>query len=220
MFFRDRLKALRQQKQLTQEELSKATGITKSAIGMYESGKREPKYETLEILADYFNVPLDVLLGRDTSKIPVSLSANTERTITDNATFTISGVRRVPVLGSVRCGPGGLAVEESGDYIYVDDTYTNPREIRGFRAVGDSMEGDEIHDGDVCLVRLQDDVEDGSLAVVVIDGEEGTLKRIHRSPGVVVLESSNPAYPPRIFSGDAANGVRVVGRIIEVRHRK
>ena len=81
MFFRDRLKALRQQKQLTQEELSKATGITKSAIGMYESGKREPKYETLEILADYFNAPLDVLLGRDTSKIPVSLSADTVREI-------------------------------------------------------------------------------------------------------------------------------------------
>ncbi len=64
MPFSDRLKALRIQKHLTQEELSKATGITKSAIGMYESGKREPKFETLEVFADYFNVSIDDLLGR------------------------------------------------------------------------------------------------------------------------------------------------------------
>lgn len=68
MPFSDRLKALRKQINFTQEELSKATGITKSAIGMYESGQREPKFETLEIFADYFNVSIDYLLGRDVPK--------------------------------------------------------------------------------------------------------------------------------------------------------
>ena len=66
MPFSDKLKYLRKQKHLTQEELSKETGITKSAIGMYESGQREPKFETLEVFADYFNVTIDELLGRET----------------------------------------------------------------------------------------------------------------------------------------------------------
>ncbi len=65
MKFNETLRKLRQNKDLTQEALSKATGIGKSAIGMYEAGKREPSFETLEIFADFFNVSLDYLLGRD-----------------------------------------------------------------------------------------------------------------------------------------------------------
>lgn len=66
MPFKDKLKDLRKQKSITQEELAKQTGISKSAIGMYESGQREPKFETLEVFADYFNVTMDELLDRET----------------------------------------------------------------------------------------------------------------------------------------------------------
>jgi len=66
MPFKDKLKDLRRQKSITQEDLAKQTGISKSAIGMYESGQREPKFETLEIFADYFNVTMDELLDRET----------------------------------------------------------------------------------------------------------------------------------------------------------
>jgi repressor LexA len=94
--------------------------------------------------------------------------------------------------------------------------------MRGFRAEGDSMEP-EIHDGDICLVHLQEEVPDGALAVVVIcDGveeAEGTIKRIHKADGAVILQATNPAYPPRIFTGDKANNVRIVGRVVEVRHK-
>lgn len=64
MPFNDSLKNLREGKQLTQAELAKRTGLTVSAISMYENGKREPKFEILELLADFFNVNMDILLGR------------------------------------------------------------------------------------------------------------------------------------------------------------
>lgn len=57
-------KQLRTSRDMTQEDMSKALGISRSAISMYEAGKREPDFETLEIIADYFNLDIDYLMGR------------------------------------------------------------------------------------------------------------------------------------------------------------
>lgn len=67
MAFNDRLKSLRNEKGITQDELSKLTGIKKSSIGMYESGQRVPKYKPLRILADFFHVSTDYLIGHSPS---------------------------------------------------------------------------------------------------------------------------------------------------------
>lgn len=65
MEFKDRLKELRTQRGLSQRELGKRLGVTNSAISMYERGEREPDYETLEAIADLFNVNMNYLLGKD-----------------------------------------------------------------------------------------------------------------------------------------------------------
>ena len=65
MPFNDKLRQLRIERGLTQEELALRTGLKRSAIGMYESGSREPKFEILELLADFFNVDMNVLLGKE-----------------------------------------------------------------------------------------------------------------------------------------------------------
>ena len=62
--FAGRLKELRTSKHLTQEQFAKKMGISRSTVGMYEKGNREPDYETLEAFADFFNVDIDYLLGR------------------------------------------------------------------------------------------------------------------------------------------------------------
>ena len=198
-----RLKELRRKKDITQEELAKQLQLSPSTIGMYETGRREPDFDTLQMIADYFHVSTDSLLGRD-----IGL-------------YEMRDTKRVPVIGTVRCGAGGVAYEYVDEYITIDDTY-RPDEMRGFRAEGDSMEP-EIHDGDICLVHLQEDVPDGALAVVVIcDGveeAEGTIKRIHKQDGAIILQATNQAYAPRIFTGENANKVRIVGRVVEVRHK-
>lgn len=70
------LKSLRTAKGLTQDELGKILKISRSTVGMYESGSREPDYETLESIADYFNVDIDYLLGR-TNKTTKIIAPNT-----------------------------------------------------------------------------------------------------------------------------------------------
>lgn len=72
MNFADRLKSLRTSSDMTQEDLAKATGLKRSAIGMYESGKRKPDYETLEVFADYFNVDMNFLLGKSNTSNSVN----------------------------------------------------------------------------------------------------------------------------------------------------
>ena len=66
--FNRRLRQLRDEAGLSQQELSNQTGITKSSINMYERGEREPGLETLEVLADYFNVDMDYLIGYQSKK--------------------------------------------------------------------------------------------------------------------------------------------------------
>lgn len=63
--FATRLTALREERKLTQKELAEKLGLSSSAISMYEIGKREPDFETLELIADYFNVSMDYLIGKE-----------------------------------------------------------------------------------------------------------------------------------------------------------
>lgn len=76
--FQTVLKSLRTAKSLTQEDLAKILGVSRSTIGMYENGSREPDYEMLELIADYFNVDIDYLLGRSnkTTMLPENYYLN------------------------------------------------------------------------------------------------------------------------------------------------
>jgi repressor LexA len=199
----ERIKHLRDSYGLSQEGLGKILGVDRTTIVKWETGASRPT-RSLKRLAHYFNVTTDYILGRE-----------------DIGLYELKDTKRVPVIGTVRCGAGGVAYEYIDEYITIDDTY-RPDEMRGFRAEGDSMEP-EIHDGDICLVHLQEEVPDGALAVVVIcDGVEegeGTIKRIHKADGAVILQATNPDYPPRIFTGEKANRVKIVGRVVEVRHK-
>ena len=200
-----RLRSLREERGLSQEEVAKALGVSRVAYLKYESGENRP-VRKLKELSRFFNVTIDYLLGNSKQKKEV--------------TFPLSDTHRVPIIGTVRCGPGGLAYEHIDGYMMIDESF-NPTEMRGFRAEGDSMIGDGIYDGDLCLIRLQPEVENGEIAVVVIDGEEGCLKHVtvNKENSVIVLSSSNPAYPQRIFTGPETNDICIVGKLIEVRHR-
>ena len=68
------LKKLRNQKELTQAELSTVLNVSPSTIGMWEQGRREPDYDYLKAIADYFNVSIDYLLGRKTANSSPPLS--------------------------------------------------------------------------------------------------------------------------------------------------
>ena len=117
----------------------------------------------------------------------------------------------IPIVGSVRAGTGGLAMEEPDGYELAD--VRNPSDYFFLRVVGDSMTPD-INEGDLALVHIQPQVESGELAVAVIGGEEGTIKKVIHKPGALILQAFNPLYPPRLFTGSEMNEVRIAGKVV------
>lgn len=83
----------------------------------------------------------------------------------------------------------------------------------------ESMIGEHITDGDLALVQIQPDVESGEMAAVIVNGKEGIIRRIYKDESSIVLQSSNPTYPPRIFSGENVNSVRIVGKVKEFKRK-
>lgn len=197
------LKSLRKQHGLSQQEVADKLGIDRTTYVKYESGSSKPVRKLSE-LAALFGVTTDYLLGNDVD--PNKLS-NYLGPVVEN--------KKIPIIGSVKCGPNGLAYEYLEGYVFVDDSLTG--DVTAFVCKGDSMKDIGISDGDIAIVRRQCTIENGELAVVIINGEEGTLKRVRYHDNVMILEAANPAYPPRIFSGKEMNVVKIFGKVIQVR---
>lgn len=202
----NRIKELRSAKKLNQKEFAEIIGIAQPTLSGWETGRTQIDYANLNKLADYFNVSLDYLLGRDSNNISglglIPLSPEN---------------KKIPIIGSVCCGPNGLACQYIDGYMFVGDEYKG--DIVAFKCKGDSMKDIGITDGDLAIVRLQEDVECGELAVVVINGDEGTLKRLRKFENGIILESANQEYPPRIFVGESLKTVTIVGKVLEVRKK-
>ncbi len=212
--FSIRFKELRNEAQLTQQALADCIKMSKSSVNMYERGEREPGLETLEIIADYFNVDMDYLLGktdiRNRSKIKVSEPSNISTVLdTDN-------IYKIPLYNSVSAGFGTRA----DDYIidYIATIIKNPEEVADTIAIkvkGDSMYP-KIEDGDIIVVRKQDSVDNGSIAVMLLDGEDGLVKKVKYDKDSIELISINPEYKPRVFEGKEVLRLRVVGLVKQV----
>lgn len=199
----DMLVYLRKRSGLSQQALSDRLGITRSAIGMYETGKREPDLETLEAFADFYNVDMNTLTGRGEAGLP------------GNVTL-LPPMGRVPLLGRIACGEPILAEENVEEYV------DQPRHIQADFALeckGDSMVGAGIRSGDVVYIKSQPEVENGQIAAVLVDGDEATLKRFYFDGRVVQLVAENPQYAPMVFVGeDIAKRLRVIGRAVAYTH--
>lgn len=126
---------------------------------------------------------------------------------------------KIPVIGVVKAGPNGIAYEEHLDEEWADKDSLNGAKHYFLKVKGDSMIGDGILPGDLALVREQPDVESGQIAVVIIDKEEGTIKRVIKTNNSIVLQASNPLYPPRVFSGSELERIRIVGRVKEINRK-
>ena len=123
--------------------------------------------------------------------------------------FSVPEQTRLPIIGVVRAGPGGIAFEEPIGYATVDrDSIPNGSRYFYLRVKGESM-SPEIMPGDLALVREQPEVEHGELAVVIVDGEEGTIKRVFPKNGEVFLQATNPSYNRT----EKADNVKIVGKV-------
>lgn len=209
--FSDRFKQLRKQRNLSQQDLANQLGYTKSRVNMYERGEREPSYEVLEEIADYFNVDLDYLHGK--SDIPNRnewlKAINASASAPDNI-IPMPSKSSIPLVGDIACGTPILAEENR------DGDVDLPEHIHAdfaLRCKGNSMINARIYDGDIVYIRQQDTVEHGEIAAVLI-GTEATLKRVFLFDDHITLEAENPQYRPLSYWGDEMNDVRILGKAV------
>lgn len=125
---------------------------------------------------------------------------------------------KIPVLGTVAAGIPIEAVEDILDYEEIEPELAATGEFFALQIKGDSMEP-RMQSGDVVIVRQQPDVESGDVAVVLINGDEATVKKLLKQSGGIVLQAFNPAYDPMFFSPQdiEEKPVRVIGKVIELR---
>ena len=191
-----RLRERRQQLGLTLEEVAQAVGVSKSTVQKWESGTIEDmRLAKAAGLAKALKVSPLWIMGISESMTDPTPKAQT---------------KRVPVLGCIAAGDPILASEEHCDYIEVGEGL---RVDFCLRVRGDSMIDARIQDGDLVFVRQQPTVENGEIAVVMIDGEV-TLKRFYRTPTGVILKPENSKYQPLYFSEADFKDVRVLGKAV------
>lgn len=203
--FQIRLKELRERSGYSQYSFADKFGVAQSTVGNWESGKREPNFETMQRLANFFGVSIDYLLGRESA--PGGPPAPSR-----------PGSQWIPVLGRVAAGTPIEAVEDILDYEEIDAQTASSGDHFALQIKGQSMEP-KISDGDVVIVRKQDDCDSGDVAVVLVNGDEATVKRIKKEPAGIMLIPSNPSYEPKFYSNDqvASLPVRIIGKVIELR---
>ena len=206
--FNERLLEAMKAKGITQAELCKRTGIGKSAMSQYMSGKFNPKQTRTYLIATALNVSIPWLMGAD---VPMEDNAKTVIHPLSN-----DNVFMRPLYDSVAAGLGVPAVNQIVSYIptYINNVSEKDKYI-WVRVEGDSM-FPKIENGDKILIRLQDSVDSGQIGVVLIDGEEAVVKKINYGDNWIELESFNPYYPPRRFEGSDVQQIRVVGLVREV----
>lgn len=224
--FADRLKALRNMHHLTQDELSKITGVSRSAIGMYESGKRKPDYNQVEVFADFFNVDFNYILGQSdktTVILPSTEGFKDNPTPNPNVLKPSADipVYKIPVLGKVVAGTPINAIENITDYIRV----TNPAAADGsyyaLHVTGASMEP-EMKEGDLVIVHKQEYFDNGDICIVLVNGNEATVKKVQKSAqGITLIGFNAVVYPPHFYNVKEVEDlpVKIIGKVEEVRRK-
>ena len=206
----ENIKRLREHLGLSQDELAQKTGYTsRSTIAKIEKSIIDIPQSKIAAFAKALKTTPAYLMGWEREKPPRPA----------NAIPYTPPQYYAPVLGSVRAGVGGLAVQEIIGQEPLDERYANDSEdYFWLKVTGDSM-APRIMEGDLVLIRSQRSVDSGTLAVVTVDGEEGVIKEVHYDDDWIELRSYNPYYPVRRFEGENVTEICVMGKVMESRRK-
>ena len=197
------IKRRRQQLKLTQTDLALKMGYAdKSMIAKIEKGNVDLPQSKILAFANVLETTPGELMGWDYEAEPTETVDNI---------YKLDKIK-LPMLGKVACGEPIFADEDRESYIMIG---TDIGADFCLQCQGDSMINARIHDGDIVFVKKTDIVENGAIAVVIID-DEATLKRFfyYREQNLVILKPENPKYQDIILTGEQLNQVRVIGRAV------
>jgi SOS-response transcriptional repressors (RecA-mediated autopeptidases) len=195
----NRIKLLRLNHNLTQEELCKVINISQASLSGYENGKYEPDNKTLIQLAAYFDVSIDYLLGYDT--VHKDFSAKT-----------------IPVFRSVASDFEDESPDEILKYEEISRSMAENGEHIGIQMLGDSMEP-RIQDGDTVIIRRQKAIENGDIAALLIGKNTVTLKKVYQHSDGIILIPYNSKYNPLEYTNAEMEKlpITILGKAVELR---
>lgn len=196
----ERIKKRRKEIGLSAEIVAEKLGVSPATIYRYEKNdiKKFPT-DILEPLAKVLRTTPSYLLGLD-------------ETDTNKNRFLI------PVLGTVRAGIPMETVENIIDYEEISENMARQGEFFALQIKGDSMQP-RICEGDVVIVRKQPDIDSGDVAIVLVGGEEATIKKVQKFHGGINLIPNNPAYDVRTYTNEQIESlpVQILGKVVELR---
>jgi|TARA_B110000259_G_scaffold153000_1_gene173104 repressor LexA len=119
----------------------------------------------------------------------------------------------ISILGSIAAGTPIEAIQQEVDRVTLPEDLQNNGEHYGLKVKGDSMIEAGINDSDTVIVKKTSNVESGQIAVVLIDGQEATLKRIRKKGNTIALEAANKNYETKIY---AASRIKIQGKLVSL----
>lgn len=181
---------------LSQQAVADYMNVSKSAISRWESGQVDNMGRSrIQQLSGVLNIsPASIVLGKEVK----------------NDNILPFQTKKVPILGKIAAGEPILCNEETEAYILVNEDLHIDYCLK---VEGDSMIEARIHDGDLVFIRQQPVVENGEIAVVLIDNEV-TLKRFYKDKNLIMLKPENSKYKPLMYTKEDFKQVRILGKAI------
>ncbi len=196
------IKKLAELKNKNQSDISKELKIPKTTLNGYFNASSTPNSGNIQKLADYFGVKKSELDPRFIQE-PTNL-------------IEINETVKIPVLGTIACGEPILADENILEYRNTFNHNLPTGELFYLKAKGDSMTP-SIPDSSYVLIRRQEEVENGEIAAVLINGDtEATLKKVRRLGNNILLEAINEEYAPYLINEE--NPARIIGKAVKVEY--
>ena len=200
----EKIAMLRKQNNLTLEEVGQAVGVGKSTVRKWETGDiKNMRRDKIAKLAQALHTTPEYLMGWNHEPSNIVL-------------LDQSKVRMLPTYESVSAGFGALASSQIITYTPVFiQCDAEAAESLCINVKGNSMYP-KIEDGDLVVIRKQSSVDSGQIAVVLIDGDEGLVKKVYYGDNWIELVSINPEYAPKRFEGSEVKRVEVVGLVRKI----
>lgn len=200
------LKKYMEQNQIDRHQLCEALKFKYSTVSEWLHARKYPRIDSIEKIANYFGV--------SKSDIIEDKSAQIDEPSNINYVIPNCNIYQIPVFESVSAGFGAYASNEITDFIPVvlHSQYDAENTI-SIKVSGDSMYP-KIEDGDIVIVRKMSSVDSGDIAVVLLDGDEGLVKKVEYGADWINLVSINPEYPVKRFTGEDVLRIQVVGKVV------
>lgn len=198
-----------------QKTFAEKLGISPVTITDWKTGKSKSYLKKITLIA--------ITLGTTTEYLLTGNGPKQKRVVSDSDTTLPKGAEqidlgtfhRIPILGRISAGLPLYAEQHIEGYTLTD--LNGAAEYFALRVSGDSMNAARIQDGDILIVRRQDAVENGQVAVVMVGDEDATVKRFYATGDTVTLmpQSTNPEHQPQIYDASKAK-IRVIGKVVKV----